>query len=182
MRSEAFRLDLEADEAAMRDRQPFIGRLRDDREIGAMASDDRLGADARDLFVGHGSDDNVAAQPEPTRAYRCQQRRRKARLHVTSAAPVDPAILDPPRERLAHPRDADRVHVRIQHQRPTTAQAARGRHDVRPARRRLIEHDIEPCPLGPLRDEPRQLQLAGNARGKARVDRVDRDQRGGQLG
>ena len=59
------RLDLEMDEAAMRDGELHLRRLRDDRGICAHAGGNRLGADARVLLVGDRGQDHIAAQPAP---------------------------------------------------------------------------------------------------------------------
>ena len=62
MRRTTVHLDLEMDEAAMRDSDPEIRRLRHDRGVGSDARRDRLGPDARELLVGDGREDHVPAQ------------------------------------------------------------------------------------------------------------------------
>ena len=53
-------LDLEVDEATVRDGELQLGRLGHDRGVRANARRDRLGADARELLVRDRGEDHVA--------------------------------------------------------------------------------------------------------------------------
>ena len=55
---------LEGDEALVRDAELFLGRLRHDRAVRAPLAHERLGADAPDLLVDDGREDDVAAEPQ----------------------------------------------------------------------------------------------------------------------
>ena len=63
VRRAAVHLDLEMDEAAMRDRELQLGRLGHDRRVRRSARRDRLRPDARELLVGDGGEDHVARRP-----------------------------------------------------------------------------------------------------------------------
>ena len=127
---EARRLDLERDEALVRDRDDLLGRLGHDRGVGRRAADERLGADAADLLVGDGGHDHVAPEALANRGGADEHRRRERSLHVARPAAVEAAVPHGRRERALHPGDADRVHVRVQEQRAAAAGAARDADDV----------------------------------------------------
>jgi hypothetical protein len=83
--------------------------------------------------------------------------------------------------RLDHPVDADRVEVSAEQQRAPAAGASRAHHDARPAGN-LLEHPrLEPRVACPLRDERGDRTLTGGAWHQSGIDRVDRDERGGEL-
>ena len=179
---ETRRLDLEGDEALVRDRDDLLGRLRHDRGIGRRAADERLGADAADLLVGDGGHDHVATEAFADRGGADEHRRRERSLHVAGPAAVEAAVPHRRRERALHPGDTDRVHVRVQEQRAAAARAARDADDVGTSRRGLVELDLEPGRTQPVGDERRDLPLARPARDEIRVDRVDLDEPRGQRG
>ena len=81
---------------------------------------------------------------------------------------------DPRDERVGHAAEPDRVQVRVQEQRTAAAGPARARDHVRPARRSLVELDLEAGMLRPLGHECRDLGLPAAA--EPGVDRLDRDQ------
>ena len=60
-------LDLEPGEALVGDAHLERGRLRHDRRVGAQLRGHGLGADARELLVAHGRDDDVARELELAR-------------------------------------------------------------------------------------------------------------------
>ena len=124
-RRPALRLDLEADEALVRERQAHLGGLGDDGCVGAVALGDPRGADAGDLLVGDRRDDHVPAQPRPGGVGAREHDRGQAGLHVVRAAPVQPPVLDGRLERPLHAGHADRVHVRVEEERLAAAGAAR---------------------------------------------------------
>ena len=133
------------------------------------------------LFVGHGGDDDVAAEPEPGALDGGERDRREARLHVVGASAVQASVLDAgiqTRVRLEQP---DRVEVPVQEQRAAAAGPAGDADHVGPARRSLLDVDLEPCLLEPLREHARHRRLATAGRNERRVDRVDRDEPGGEL-
>ena len=73
VRGAALCLDLEADEALVRDRETQLGRLGDDRRVCGVALGDARRADARHLLVADGRHDHVSgeagpAPPRPRRA------------------------------------------------------------------------------------------------------------------
>ena len=153
VRRPALRLDLEADEALVRERQAHLGGLRDDGCVGAVALGDPRGADAGDLLVGDRRDDHVPAQPRPGGLGAREHDRGQAGLHVVRAAPVQPPVLDGRLERPLHAGHADRVHVRVEEERLAAAGAARDADRVEPARRELLDLDLEAGVLQPPRDE-----------------------------
>ena len=175
------RLELEGDEALVRDRDVHGGRLGHDRGVGAPFPHDRLGADAADLLVDDRGHDHVAAQP----AARClapgKHDRGEAALHVERPAPVEAPVLDPRREPVLHRGNADRVGVCVQHQRPAAAAPPRDCDDVRPSGSGLLDLDLEPCACQPVGDEPRDFLFARRAWNELGVHGVDRNQLRGQL-
>ena len=68
MRRAAVRLDLEPHEALVRDREPQLGGLGDDRGVGACGLGDPLRADAVRFLVRDGGHDHVARELESRRA------------------------------------------------------------------------------------------------------------------
>ena len=141
----------------------------------------RLRADAAGLLVGHRRDDDIAAEPEPGALDSGERDRREARLHVVGAPAVQASVLDAgiqARVRLEQP---DRVEVAVQEQRAAAAGPAGDADHVRPAGRSLLDVDLEPCLLEPLREHGRHRRLATAGRDERRVDRVDRDEPGGEL-
>ena len=168
MRRTPRHLDLEMDEAAMRDRDPEIRRLRHDRSVGGERRRDRLRPDARELLVRDGGHDHVPTQATSLRVCRREHASREAPLHVLRATPVEPSALDARHERVRHAGDADRVHVRVQHQRAATTRAAGYRDDIGAARAKLRERRLEPRALAPLGDEPREPELTRAARRRRR--------------
>ena len=160
MRRDALRLDFEADESLVRDRELELRRLDDDCRVGMHAVEHGDGADRRELLVRDRSDDHVAAKVLDLRC-RVEDRRERA-LHVVGAAPVQPAGLDARLERRLHPGDADRVEVRVQQQRASAAAAA-GDGDHARALGRTDELDVEARVRAPLGYELRDLALAGSA-------------------
>ena len=114
MRGHAARLDLEADEATMRDGNAQLGRLGDERSVCGDALEHRFCTDGRELLVRYCSENEVAAQRR--RFGRCQHQRGNGALHVVRAAAVEAPALDPRLERRLHPGDADRVKVPVQEQ------------------------------------------------------------------
>ena len=142
------------------------------RELAAIC----LGADARELLVRDGGHDHVPTQATSLRVYRREHARREAPLHVLRATPVEPSAFDARHERVSHALDADRVHVRVQHQRAATTHAAGHRDDIGAARAKLRERRLESRTLAPLGDEPRESELARAARDDVGIDRLDLDQ------
>ncbi len=180
MRGAAARRDLEGDEALVRDADPLLGGLADDRGVGAQRARDRLGADRRDLLVGDGSQDDVAAQAvDPGHG---EHRRREAALHVVGAAPVQAPALDQRLGRAPRAAEADRVGMSVQEQGRAAAAATRDRDHVRPPGRGVRELDLETRGAAPLGNEARQLALTRTSGDELRVDGVDRDELRQQLG
>jgi hypothetical protein len=66
------------------------------------------------------------------------------------------------------PVDADRVEVRVEHQRCAAAGAARDADDARPAGLRLVDGHLEAMLGEPAGDERGDLVLARPRRGRAR--------------
>ena len=132
VRGHARGLELEADEAAMGDRDAQLGRLGHDRRVRANPLEHRLGARRGELLVSDDGDDHIAAQPGRLRGG--EQDRRKRALHVVGAAPIQPAVLDARLERRLHPCDANRVQMSVQQQRAAAARAAPCRDHARRSR------------------------------------------------
>ena len=179
---ETSRLDLEGDEALVRDRDDLLRRLRNDRGIGRRAANECLRPDAADLLVGDGGHDHVATEAFPDRCGADEHRRRERCLHVACPAAVEAAVPYRRRERALHPGDTDRVHVGIQEQRAAAARSAGDADDVGTSRRGLVELDLEPGRTQPVGDKRCDLPLAGTTRDEIRVDRVDLDEPRGQRG
>jgi hypothetical protein len=182
VRSAALRLDLEADEALVGEREPHLGGLGDDGRVRAVALRHPCRADAGDLFVADGRDDDVARQPGPRRVRSGEHDRCEARLHVVGAAPVQAAVLDRGLEGPVHARDADRVHVRVQEQGLSAPGAPRDPDGVETSRRHLFHVDVEARPLQPPGHEARDLPLPGRALDQVGVDRIDANEVREQVG
>ena len=164
------------DEAAVRDADVEAGRLRDDGRVGGPAPDERLRAEARVLLVGDGGHDHVAAEAAPDRLSPREHDRGEARLHVVGAAPVEATVLHARLERPFHARDADRVRVGHQQQRPAATRPPRHGDGVRAAGRRLLERRLQARRLEPLGDAPSDPPLSGAPRNEDGVDRFDGDE------
>ena len=95
---------------------------------------------------------------------------------------MEPPGLDRRLERPLHPGDPDRVHVGVEEQRLAAAGAARDPDDVEAPGSDLLDLDLEPGRLEPAGDEARDLALARRALDQVRVDRVDADEVGEELG
>ena len=115
----------------VRDRELQLRRLGHDRRVGGEGRRDGLGPDARELLVGDGGQKHVSAEAAPLRLGGREHARGETPLHVLRSASVEPPAIQPWNERIAHAGDANRVHVRVQHQRAASARSARDRDDVR---------------------------------------------------
>ena len=94
MRRTSARLERDPLKAFVRDRHVETGRLGHDGRVGAPLRDQRLGADARVLFVDDRRDDDAAAI-EATGLDDAADRanhRSDAALHVLRAAAVEAAV------------------------------------------------------------------------------------------
>ena len=170
-----------SDEALMGDREPLLGRLRHDHRVRAPPGRDCGTSDARELLVGDGGDDHVAAKRERQRALGGEQRRRQARLHVVGAPSVDPSVVDTTRQRLRHARDTDGVHVSVQHQRLAATRATRRRNHVWPARSGFLELDLQARAFRPPCHKASDLGLARSSCNQPGIDRLDPDELARQL-
>ena len=95
---------------------------------------------------------------------------------------MEPPAFEPRLERGRHPGHADRVHVRVQHERAPPAASPRDGDDVGASGRRLRERRLEPGSLAPAGDEACDLPLAGPSGDDIRVDRLDRDEARREVG
>ena len=179
VRRDAARLQLERDEALVRDAHLLLRRLAHDRGIGLDPAHNRFRADRSDLLVGDGRHDHVAAQV--ARARSCEHRRRKRALHVVTAPSIEPPVLHDGVECAARAAEADRVGMRVEEQRGAAAPASRNRDDVRTPRRRVRDLDVESGGTAPVGDETRNRAFAASVRNQIRVRRLDRDERRGEL-
>ena len=87
-------LERDVHEPAVRHRELELRRLGDDRGVGREARRDRLRSHARELLVGDGGEDHVAAQPPPRRLCGCEHAGGQAPLHVVGATSVEPTAFD----------------------------------------------------------------------------------------
>ena len=115
-------------------------------------------------------------RPSPAHSTAASAMRREARLHVVGATAVQASVLDAGVQSPVRLEQPDGVGVPVQEQRPATTGPTRHADHVGPARRGLLDVDLEPCLLEPLREHVRHRRLATARRGESRVDRVDRDE------
>ena len=181
VRGPSGRLDVEGEPAAVGDAETLVGRLGDDRRVGAPAREQGLGADARRLLVDDGGDDHVAAQSTPCALGAGARDRREARLHVVGAAAVEPSALDPGGQAAVRLEQPDRVQMAVEQQRPAAAAAPRDADHVRPSGSDLHDLDLQPRALEPLGEHAGDRGLAAAVRRERRVDGVDGDQLRRQL-
>lgn len=174
-------LDLGPHEALVGDDNLQLGRLGDDRRIGADRAQHLLNAEARVLLVGHGGHDHVPGEPGVGQLATGQQRRRDARLHVVGTAAVQPVALHARHVRLRHALDADGVHVRAQEQDGAPARAARPDDHARTPRGLLHHLGLESCGTCPIGHEGRDPRLAGAAGHQRGIHGVGGDQASGEL-
>jgi hypothetical protein len=181
VRGPAGDLDVGPHESLVRDDQLELGRLGDDRGVGAGRPEHLLDADARVLLVGDRGDDDVPGQAERGGLAAGDERRGDPGLHVVRAAAVEPVALDARRVRVAHAPDGDRVEMAAEQQRPPAARARRAHDDARTARSALEHLCLEPGGARPLGDERGDLALPRAARHERGVHGVDRDERGREV-
>ena len=148
----------------------------------ARSRGDRLGADARELLVGDGGQDHVAAQPAPLRLRCGEHARGEAPLHVVRATPVQPPALEP-RRRTDRPSPRPRPCPCARSASATAAAepASDGDH-VRAARSRLLEASSRDPRARTTRRRTARRHLARAAGDDVGVDRLDLDEPRGQLG
>ena len=184
VRRAAVRLDLEMDEAAVRDGDLQLGRLGHDRGVRAQRSPRPPRCRrSRTPRRRRRSGSRRPRRPRRSRLGGREHARREASLHVVRATAVEPAALEARLERIGHPRDADRVHVRVEHQRAAAAGPARDGDDVRPARREPPTSVVS----SPARSHHSATKRATSSSPEppatdVRVDRLDRDELRRQLG
>ena len=77
--------------------------------------------------------------------------------------------------------EADRVEMPVQDQRPAAAAPPSNANDIRPSRHDLVDMDVEPGTLEPLRIHLCDGGLAAAGRDARRIDGVDGDQLRRQL-
>ena len=178
VRGAAGHLDLEPDEALVRDDELELGRLGDDRGVGAHEPQHLLDPEARVLLVGDRGDDDVAARAQRARPRGRRQRRGDAGLHVVGAAAVEPVAVDARRVNGSAIPSTPTVSRCPQRSsvRPPPA-PARADDDARPAGRHLGDDRPRARSHAPsAATKPAISRLARAAGDERRVDRVDRDE------
>ena len=98
------------------------------------------------------------------------------------AAHYGTAILPARVERVRHALHAHRVEVRVQEQRPASARAGYSTEDAWPIRCGVMDLGLDPAFVQPAFHEARDLRLPGSARNKSRINGIDPDQGGKQVG
>ena len=176
----AFGLDLDPLEALVRDGNRQVGRLGDHGAVGAPARDERVGADARVLFVHDAGDDELAGV-EAAALHDARARRRPSRPRRSSC----PASRGRRRDRRAR---RDRTAASCRPRRPCRCgrtTSASGRARGRRARRPRWAGPAPPParatarPIARMRSTSARA-MAASPRGaghERRVHRVDGDER-----
>ena len=126
--------------AARRDPEVEAGRLGNEARITTIATLDRGDRPHRArLLVRDRLEDHVTVEPDPGIAenFERNERRGDSPLHVAGSAPVDPAVPDLGRERVARPTlpfpCPDDVHVTVDHERTSATSPAEDAHRDRPS-------------------------------------------------
>ena len=154
-----------------------IGRLGDDGAVGGPALDERVGADARMLFVDDGGDHEAAGRESLLRDRAGRGNHRgDAALHVLRAAAVQPAIALRRRERIAHAGDADGIGVAAEHERASLRPSLEDADDIGPAGCHGLDRHVEPEAAHRGGDRGGDLLFARRARHERRVHGVDGDE------
>ena len=134
----------------------------------------RARADAVVLLVGHGGDDDLAANRRLRGAPGAGAHRRDAALHVRRAAAVQPAVALFGVERsVNHSLDADDVEMSVEHQRASATRRPDARHEIRTADGRVLQLGDESPIVQHVAQEIRAFPLAGRTTRERRIARVD---------
>ena len=156
-------------ETPMSDDDVQIRGLDHDGRVGMPLDDERLGAHARVLFVGHPGHDHVATQFGRADRRSSDEGGRQSALRVEDPSTGDPSVA----ERHCGDRWAHRVEVTVEQQRPAAATAPAHGHHIVAARSWLAAVDLEPAVAAPVGHGVRHPGFAGCARHERGVDRVD---------
>ena len=159
-----------------------LGRLGDDRRVGAERLQHLLHTKARVLLVGHRGHDHVAGEIEarrppgrrstPRRARpSCRRRRARRAGRLRSAARAG---------RASPPRSPCRRCPHSSSDRPRRL-PRRSNDDARPSRGRLEDLDLQTGRTSPVGDVRGDLAFAGATGDQRGVDGVDRDHAGEQI-
>ena len=140
--------------------------------------DERVGADARVLFVDDAGHDHLAGGQPAALGHDAHgvDHRRDAALHVLRAAAVQPPVAHHRLERRRHAGHAHGVDVSAQHQRRPGRASGERADDVGPSRRHLLHLDRQPDRLELLHEPPRDGRLPRRPRHERGVHRVDGDE------
>ena len=176
MRGAAFGFNLHPLEALVRHRDGQVGGLGDDGGVGSPPGDQRFSADARVLFVGDAGNHELAGgeaarfRNDPGGA----DHRRDAALHVLRTASINAAVALGGIERPRHARDANRVDMAAEHERPSWSLAVENANDIGPPWRRFLNLDLQAYVSKLLSQCPRHRRLTRRSRHERRVHGIDR--------
>ena len=171
-------LDLQPDEALVRDAEIQLRGLGHDGGVDRELADHFRRPEAGVLLVGHGCQDEVAAQARAGVHERLDggQTGRQAPLHVVGAAAVQAAVAHDGGERVRHSLDPDGVQVGVEHQGAAAADAPEPADHARPPGCDLQGRHVHPQPSERDPHVRRDGGLARRRRNERGVDRVDPDQ------
>ena len=165
------RVDLRPLEPLVRDGDVEVGGLGDDAGIGSPPCDERIGADARVLFVHDACHHDPSGRQTARRGHDAHgvDHGCNPALHVLRASAVQPPILFDRDTWRGHAGHADRVGMPAQHQRAARGAAFKDGDYVGPARRHFLHLDVQADGLEFLHQPPGDLAFARCAWHQGRV-------------
>ena len=123
--------DFEPGEAFVGQAEVEAGGFGDDGGVGAKVAEDLFGAEAGELFVGHGGEIDIAG--EGRQGLEREDGRGERPFHVIGTSAVEAVAFDVTGERSRHLVDADGVHMGVEHEAAPTARAGQFDDDARAA-------------------------------------------------
>ena len=123
--------DFEPGEAFVGQAEVEAGGLGDDGGVGAEVAEDLFGAEAGELFVGHGGEIDIAG--EGRQGLESEDGRGERAFHVIGASAVEAIAFNVTGERRRHFVDTDGVHMGVEHEAAPTARAGQSDDDARAA-------------------------------------------------
>ena len=173
MRRNPCGFDFDPGKSFVSDAKLKLARLGHDRAIGAVVADDRIRADAREFFIGHGGDQHIPVRRIGNEPGGCQHNCRQTAFHIERATSIESVSFNAWIERRGHSGIANRVHMGVEHQRPPTGPTAHAPDHIRTAGRSFLHGHLDSGTLKPGSNEACDLPFPCPTGDKIGIDRVN---------